>query len=111
MKISEPKVSYREAQDYMGIRTQVSVKQMGSGVIPQLLGEVSTWLETQGVAPVGAPFIRFHVIDIQAGMDIEMGWPVQSPLAGNERIKAGVLPAGCYASLVYTGLRNGIQGN
>ena len=111
MKITEPKLSDREAQHYMGIRTQVPMKEMGKGVIPQLQGEVLVWLEKQGVAPAGAPFIRFHVIDMQAQMDIEMGWPVQSPLSGNDRVRAGVLPAGRYASLVYTGLRNGIKGN
>jgi effector-binding domain-containing protein len=109
--MSEPGISDREAQPYMGIRTQVPMKDMSKGVIPQLLGEVSAWLEKQGVAPVGAPFVRFHVINMQEGMDIEMGWPVQSPLSGNNRISAGVLPAGRYASLVYTGPRNGIKGN
>jgi effector-binding domain-containing protein len=111
MKITEPKLEDRNAQHYMGIRTQVPMKEMGKGVIPQLLGEVFVWLEKQGVVPVGAPFIRFHVINMQAGMDIEMGWPVQSPLSGNDRVRVGVLPAGRYASLVYTGLRNGFKGN
>ncbi len=44
-------------------------------------------------------------------MDIELGVPVASALPGNGRIAPGVIPAGRYASLVYTGIENGIAGN
>jgi effector-binding domain-containing protein len=63
------------------------------------------------VAPAGAPFIRYHVINMQAKLDIEVGAPVAGPLPGDGRVKAGVLPAGRYAALVYTGVENGIKGN
>ncbi len=111
MKTTEPKISEREAQHYMGIRTQVTIKEMGEGVIPQLHREVLTWLKKQDVAPTGAPFLRFHVINMEAKMDIEMGWPVARALPGHNRIRAGVLSAGRYASLIYTGLMNGMEGN
>ncbi|MBO0781752.1 MAG: GyrI-like domain-containing protein [Ktedonobacteraceae bacterium] len=110
MIITEPKLEDRNEQHYVGIRTQVSMKEMGK-VIPQLLGEVFAWLEKQGVAPAGAPFNRYHVINMESKMDIELGVPVASAVPGDERVRAGVLPAGRYASLVYTGVRNGIKGN
>ncbi|HEX6484020.1 MAG TPA: GyrI-like domain-containing protein [Ktedonobacteraceae bacterium] len=109
--ITEPKLEDRSAQHYVAIRTQVTMQELGTGVIPQLHSEVLAWLKKQGVAPTGAPFIRFLVINMMEKLDIELGWPVASALSGSDRVSAGVLPAGRYASLVYTGIDNGIQAN
>jgi effector-binding domain-containing protein len=103
MKITEPKLENRSEQPYVAIRTQVRLQDLESGVIPRLHSEVRAWLEKQGVAPAGAPFIRYLVIDMMSKLDIELGWPVASPLSGTERINAGALPAGRYASLMYIG--------
>src|SRR2546425_621380 len=94
MKITEPKIEYRDAQHYMGIRTQVTVKEMGTGVIPQLIGEVFAWLKEHGVAQAGPPLMRLYVINMEAKMDIEIGWPVASALSGDDRVRPSVLPAG-----------------
>ena len=107
---TEPKVDRRDEQPYMGIRMQVTMREMPE-VIPQSFEEVFAWLGERGIAPVGPPFVRFHVIDMDALMDIEMGVPVESTEEGDDRVTAGTLPAGRYASLVYTGLDNGIAGN
>ena len=108
--LTEPKVEWREAQNYVGIRTGVTVKEMGEGVIPHLLGEGFAWLERRGVAPSGAPFMRFHVIDMESKLDVTLGLPVANPLA-DDGVCAGILPAGRYASLIYTGTENGIVAN
>ena len=42
-------------------------------------------------------------------LDIELGWPVAAPVSDNERVSAGVIPAGHYASLVYTGPYDGLM--
>jgi effector-binding domain-containing protein len=107
---TEPKLDQRDEQPYMGIRTKVTMSEMPD-VIPQSFEEVFGWLGERGIAPTGLPFVRFHVIDMAAKMDIEMGVPVESTLAGDDRVTAGTLPAGRYASLVYTGLENAYQGN
>jgi effector-binding domain-containing protein len=108
--ITEPKLEDRAEQRYVGIRTQVPMKEFKK-VIPQLHGEVFSWLEKQGVAPAGAPFMRFHVINMESKMDIEIGVPVASAVSGTGRVSAGVIPAGRYAALVYTGVKNGIEAN
>jgi effector-binding domain-containing protein len=108
--ITEPKLENRNEQHYVAIRSQATMQQLATA-IQQGIGEVSAWLGMQGVAPDGAPFIRYLVIDMEALLEIEVGFPVASALAGDARIRAGVLPAGRYASLVYTGIDNGIQGN
>src|SRR5215213_1293201 len=111
MKTTEPKLDDRIEQPYMGIRTQVTMEEMGAGVIPRLHGEVMAYLKKQDVAPAGAPFIRYWVINMPGLMDIELGWPVTSALPGHARVAAGSLPAGRYASLIYTGIMNGVAGN
>jgi effector-binding domain-containing protein len=111
MKITEPKLDERTEQPYMGIRTQVPMKEMGQGLIPRLHGEVMAYLKKQGVEPAGAPFIRYWVISMPGKMDIELGWPVTRALPGDSRVAAGALPSGRYASLIYTGIKNGVAGN
>ena len=101
--ITGPKLEDRAAQHYVAIRTQVTMQELGTGVIPQLHSEVFTWLKQQDIAPAGAPFIRYLVINMMEKLDIELGWPVASALSGEGRITPGVLPAGRYASLIYTG--------
>jgi effector-binding domain-containing protein len=108
--IGEPRLVDRDEQHYVGIRTQVPMRQFKK-VIPQLLGEVFAWLGQHGVAPAGAPFFRYHVINMKSKMDIELGVPVVSAVSGDDRVTAAVLPAGRYAALVYTGVDNGINGN
>lgn len=107
---TEPKIEDRTEQHYAAIRTQVTMQELDMA-IPQGIGEVFAWLGKQGVAQSGAPFVRYLVIDMEALLDIEVGVPVATALSGDERISAGVLPAGRYASLIYTGIDNGIQGN
>jgi effector-binding domain-containing protein len=111
MKLTEPKVDERPDVPYMGIRTQARVEELGSGLIPRLHGEVMEYLQQQGVGPNGAPFLRFHVINMADKMHIELGWPVAKALPGNGHVMPGVLPAGRYASLIYTGVTHGIPAN
>jgi effector-binding domain-containing protein len=102
MPATEPKLEQRDAQHYVGIRTKAAIPALPT-VIPQLHSEAHAWLSTQGVAPAGPPFIRYYTTDMTSELDIELGWPTASSLSGTERIHAGVLPAGRYAVLLYTG--------
>ncbi len=107
--VTEPALVDREEVPYMGIRTQVTMQELGTGVIPQLHSEVMAYLQKQGVAPAGAPFIRYWVINMPGNLDIELGWPIESALPSDGRISAGALPAGRYASLIYTGHYSGLM--
>ncbi len=92
--LTEPKVEDRTEQPYMAIRTQAAMHELGT-VIPHLLGDVFAWLGQQGVAPAGAPFIRYLVIDMEARLDIELGVPVASALPSYiqlERMRTRWLP-------------------
>jgi effector-binding domain-containing protein len=107
--ITKPKLEDRTEQHYVGIRTQVPMSKFKI-IIPQFLDELFAWLGKQGVAPAGAPFIRYHVINMAGNMDVELGVPVASAQSGDDRVRPGVIPAGRYAALVYSGV-TGIKGN
>src|SRR5919197_766519 len=112
--ITQPKIEDRAEQPYVGIRSQPRMQDLPA-VIPQHIGEVIAWLGQQGVDPAGPPLVRYHACpatpDMAGMLDITVGWPVASAVAGNGHIVADVLPAGRYASLVFTGVKNGIKGN
>ena len=108
--ISEPQIEDRKDQHYAGIRTKVTMPKLPE-VIPQLIAETVGWLKAQGVEPSGAPFIRYHVINMEADMDIEIGWQVANNLSGDDRISTVVIPAGRYGTLIYKDATKGIEGN
>lgn len=110
VKHTAPTVEQRDEQPYVAIRTQVPMQEL-SAVIPQLIDETEAWLKTQGIAPTGAPLARYHVINMDDMLDIEIGWPVAERVAGNDRITSSTLPAGRYGTLIYTDVSKGIEGN
>jgi effector-binding domain-containing protein len=110
MKLTTPTIDERAEQPYAGIRVSAPMSEFPN-LIPQLIGETFGWLAEHGVAPAGPPLMRFHVINMNGDMDVEIGVPVASAVQGEGRVAASALPAGRYASLVYTGVENGIPGN
>lgn len=106
--ISEVRIDERPQEFTLGIRTQTPMKGMFA-VVDKLFKEFNRWLRDQGVVASGPPFLRYYVIDMQGPMDIEVGISVAEPLPGDGRVAPGILPAGRYASLIYTG--SGLAGN
>ena len=106
--IGEPRIEDRPDQPCAGIRTGVPMHELPT-VIPQLHREVFGWLAQHGVSPAGAPFIRYHTIDMPSTLDVEMGWPLANAVSSDGRIAAGILPAGQYAVLLYTGPYDGLM--
>src|SRR5215216_7350343 len=98
--IGKPKIDTRPEQVYMGIRTITPFKGM-SKVIGRLSDEMNAWVDEHNRKPSGSPFLRYHVIDMRGFMDIEFGFPFHKALPDDDEVKAGILPAGRYASLVY----------
>ena len=101
--IGEPKIVERTEQPYLGIRFQTPYRGMFAQANKQF-NILNKWLRQHGVTPAGPRLLRYHVIDMAGDMDIEAGVLVAAPLPGNELVKPGRLPAGPYASLIYTGL-------
>lgn len=106
--IGEPKITYREQRLSMGIRTIAPFRGMFA-VRDALLKELRLWVKEHDITEEGPYFLRYHVIDMNGPMDIEVGYVVPEHLAGDARVVPTVLPAGNYASLIY--LRYGLRGN
>lgn len=106
--IGKPKIDQRPKVTYMGIRTIAPFKGM-SKEIGRISKELNAWVEEKDVKPSGPPFLRYHVIDMRGFMDISFCFPVRRALAEDGNVKADFIPAGRYASLIYSG--GGISGN
>jgi effector-binding domain-containing protein len=106
--VGEPKIEYRDEKLYMGIRVIAPFNRMFA-MVDKLLKELRLWVNQNGLADEGPFFLRYHVIDMNGPMDIELGFMVLTHLPGNERVQPGILPSGQYATLVYRG--SGMAGN
>jgi effector-binding domain-containing protein len=97
----EPTIVERPAQPYVAVRGLVTMETIGEVAdrFPELFG----WLDAHGVTPVGAPFLKYNVIDMDRQLEIEAGAPVPADIEGEGDIIAGVLPAGRYATITHVG--------
>ena len=99
--LTKPKLIHRREQPYVAIRTKVPIP--FGALLPPMWDEVHAWLVSRNLAAAGAPFIRYLTTDMETRLDIEVGFPVAAAVTGDGRISAGILPAGRYAVLEYTG--------
>jgi effector-binding domain-containing protein len=63
---------------------------------------VAAYLGELGEAPAGAPFARYHEIDVNS-LDVEAGFPVGRLVGGRGEIAASELPASRVATCVHVG--------
>ena len=98
--IDGPGILSKPARHYVGIRVVTPFRGMFA-VRDELMNELYTWLDKRSVSDTGPTFFRLHVIDMDGPMDVEVGVVTQETLEGDDRVRAGVLPAGRYASLTY----------
>lgn len=106
--IGKPKIDKRPKQAYMGIRTIAPFKGMFK-VIGRIANELNNWVDENKIKTSGPPFLRYHIIDMRGSMDISYCVPVRKTLPDDGDVKADFIPAGRYASLIYSG--GGISGN
>ena len=111
---SQVVIKHIEEQPYVAIRSSVAIGQLAN-IIGAQLDDVMSWLTDNGVGPVGAPLIRYHVCptiaDSQAVVEVSIGWPIKEIMSTNESMESAALPGGNYACLTFTGVENGIAGN
>ncbi|WP_169796791.1 GyrI-like domain-containing protein [Chondromyces crocatus] len=107
MAMSEPKLDERAELHYAAIRTQGTMQDLMK--LPHRIVEIFGWLAEKGEMPLGAPFMRYLVIDGDDRFDVEVGVPVENAIAAEGDITPGVLPAGQYAVMVYTGPFSGLH--
>jgi effector-binding domain-containing protein len=99
--LTTPKLEQRREQPYAAIRTAVPIP-FGK-YLPPLWAEVNHWLKSKGITSSGPAIIRYLTTDMSTKLDIDIGFTIDQIVAGDSRITTGVLPAGQYATLLYTG--------
>jgi effector-binding domain-containing protein len=107
-----PCIHERAEQPYVALHLVVTMTGFGAAIdagFPELFG----WLGRRGIAPAGAPLIRYLAIDMAAEMEIELAVPISAAdaagLSGDDRIRIGALPAGRYATLLHVGPYDGLM--
>jgi effector-binding domain-containing protein len=98
--ISGPKIEHRPAHPYAAVRLQVPIP-FGKYLQPAW-SKVHKWLAGQGI-PSGPAIIRYLTTDMSAKLDMDVGFVMDRAVPGNHDILVDVLPAGQYATLLYTG--------
>lgn len=102
MTQTEPSITPLPERHYVALAASVTMPTLGT-VVPPLLAEVFGWLGGRGTAPAGPPFFRYNVIDMAGRIEIEAGVPVAVAATGEDRVLAGVLPAGRYVTVSHIG--------
>jgi effector-binding domain-containing protein len=103
----EPKIEYRAAEPYVGTAETVTMEEVGPAIgrgLPALFG----WLQASGLAPTGAPFVRYLHVDMPTELTIEVAVPVHGEPPADDRRRPGLLPAGRYVTLVHVGPYDGL---
>jgi effector-binding domain-containing protein len=98
---SGAQIEQRPERPYMAVGGTVDMASIAA--IADRFPEVFGWLGARGLAPAGAPFLRYHVIDMAGELRIEAGVPIAAAVEGDDRVHAGVLPSGRYAAVVHRG--------
>ena len=74
--------------------------------LPQVIGkslwQVLDYLSTEAVQTAGPPFALYHNMDM-SNLDVEMGFPVNEKVPGNEEVKPSSIPAGQVAVDMHLG--------
>jgi effector-binding domain-containing protein len=101
MPSDEPRIIERDEQPYVSIRRLVAMTSISEAAdeLPGLFG----WLTARNITPASAPFLKYNVIGSSGTLDVEAGFPVDAPVTGDDRVLAGVLPGGRFATVTHYG--------
>ena len=103
----QPQVTRRAPQPYVAVPftvTMATFPQAADSGFPELFD----WLGQRGITPSGPPFIRYHIVDMAAELEIEIGAPVAEAPPVSGRIQGGELPGGRYVTLMKAGPYDGL---
>ncbi|MEU7832107.1 GyrI-like domain-containing protein [Nonomuraea sp. NPDC049129] len=104
-----PNIIDHPDRPYVGVRGTISMTTFG--LVADRIGELIGWLAERGVAPAGAPFLRYLAIDMPADrLEVEAGVPVAAPVTVERDIFAAHLPAGRYATVRHHGHPDQLRG-
>jgi len=102
-----PEIVELAERPYVALRGKVAMNAIGA--FADRMREVVDWLAAHEIAPNDAPFFKYDVVDMESGLVMEIGFPVDDLHHGEGEIVTGVLPAGRYASADYHGHPDGLM--
>jgi effector-binding domain-containing protein len=100
--LSLPKILPQASRTYVAITETIAMTDFDQKA-STLLAEVYGWLAARGIAVTGPALLRHNFISPACDLEIEFGVEVAGPVAGDGRVMPGVMPAGDYGVLRYTG--------
>ncbi|GAA1152151.1 GyrI-like domain-containing protein [Kribbella jejuensis] len=101
-----PEIVELGERPYVALRGTVAMD--GIAAFADRMREVVDWLAAKEIAPNDAPFFKYDVVDMEAGLTLEIGFPVDDLHSGEGEIVTGVIPAGRYATSTYHGHPDGL---
>lgn len=107
-RIGPASIVPKQERPYFGIRFETPFNGMFA-VVTTAMKEMRSWAKDNSLADDGPYFLRYFRTDMKGIMDVEVGLMTASDIAGEGRIRKGVIPQGKYATLIYQG--NGLRGN
>ncbi|GAA3146829.1 effector-binding domain-containing protein [Kribbella aluminosa] len=103
-----PEIVELGERPYVALRGTVPMD--GIAAFADRLREVIDWLAAREIAPNDAPFFKYDVVDMDRGLTMEIGFPVDDVHSGEGEIVTGVLPAGRYVTATHHGHPDGLLG-
>lgn len=99
----QPTIVKRETQRYAGIRKVLRREEVPEAV-PDCLATAFEVLQKHRVQVMGAPLIRYFVVDYNTGgVEIDVGVPVGVTLPADPRVYSAQIPAGTFATVIHQG--------
>ncbi|MFG1606998.1 GyrI-like domain-containing protein [Actinoplanes sp. NPDC049265] len=99
MIVAAPGIARKPLRHTAGLRVTTPFRGMFA-VRDKLMISLYAWLDAHE-QPHAETFFRLHVVDMNGPMDVELGVIVPEPVAGDDQVRPGTLPAGDYATLTY----------
>lgn len=103
--LSLPVKNRRKKQSYLAIRSRLVRRQLPKQAT-LFLPEVRNFMEEQSIPYIGPSFFRYNTISASGEMDIEFGHFTDKLYSGSGPVRAGILPAGSFMSVTWTGPYN-----
>lgn len=97
----EPTIVERPQTPYIGMRATVSLDNFHD--IADKMPVLMNWAREHGLEPQGAPFFRYHRVDMPHLLDMECCVPVDGDVPADSDVYAAALPGGRFASLTHVG--------
>lgn len=90
-----------KAQRIAAVRAKTTINKVTEKVT-QLLGETAEYLESQNIKPTGPGFGVYYEVGAVV-VDVQVGYPVDEEIEGNDRVLGGELPPVTAAVATYEG--------